>query len=85
MKAGWNCKQPFLHSDWMLFCRVFIIFPVKKSQIYIQQGLVKVNWKTVENPAFECGEVIFYLCGDMEGENNCQLKERRKKISGESL
>lgn len=28
----------------------------QKSQIYIQQGVVKVNWKTVENPAFECGE-----------------------------
>ncbi|MFE8695259.1 RNA-binding protein [Cytobacillus sp. FJAT-53684] len=28
----------------------------QKSQIYIQQGLVKVNWTLVENAAFECRE-----------------------------
>lgn len=28
----------------------------QKSQIYIQQGVVKVNWTVIENPAFECGE-----------------------------
>lgn len=26
----------------------------QKSQIFIQQGIVKVNWKIIENPAFEC-------------------------------
>lgn len=28
----------------------------QKSQVFIQQGVVKVNWTTIENPAFECGE-----------------------------
>ncbi|UII57337.1 RNA-binding protein [Cytobacillus spongiae] len=28
----------------------------QKSQLYIQQGLVKINWTTIENPAFDCGE-----------------------------
>lgn len=28
----------------------------QKSQLLIQQGVVKVNWAVVENPAFECGE-----------------------------
>lgn len=28
----------------------------QKSQTYIQQGTVKVNWTTIENTAFECGE-----------------------------
>lgn len=28
----------------------------QKSQVYIQQGVVKVNWTSIENPAFECGE-----------------------------
>ncbi|MDZ5470718.1 RNA-binding protein [Bacillus sp. 31A1R] len=28
----------------------------QKSQLFIQQGHVKVNWTTVENTAFECGE-----------------------------
>lgn len=28
----------------------------QKSQIMIQQGLIKVNWTIIENPAFECGE-----------------------------
>ncbi|OCA85520.1 RNA-binding protein [Bacillus sp. FJAT-27225] len=28
----------------------------QKSQVLIQQGLVKVNWAVTENPAFECGE-----------------------------
>ncbi|MCM3587111.1 RNA-binding protein [Mesobacillus maritimus] len=28
----------------------------QKSQTYIQHGVVKVNWTTIENPAFECGE-----------------------------
>lgn len=28
----------------------------QKSQVLIQQGLAKVNWTTIENPAFECGE-----------------------------
>ncbi|MFE8698998.1 RNA-binding protein [Cytobacillus sp. FJAT-54145] len=28
----------------------------QKSQLYINQGLVKVNWTTIENNAFECGE-----------------------------
>ncbi|WP_210363748.1 RNA-binding protein [Bacillus sp. REN3] len=28
----------------------------QKSQLLIQHGHVKVNWTTVENPAFECGE-----------------------------
>lgn len=28
----------------------------QKSQIYIQQGVVKVNWTAIENPAFECDE-----------------------------
>ncbi len=28
----------------------------QKSQIYIHQGVVKVNWTAIENPAFECGE-----------------------------
>lgn len=28
----------------------------QKSQLYIQQGLAKVNWTAIENPAFECGE-----------------------------
>ncbi|WP_428908724.1 RNA-binding protein [Niallia sp. Krafla_26] len=27
----------------------------QKSQTLIQSGLVKVNWKTIENPSFECG------------------------------
>lgn len=26
----------------------------QKSQVYIQQGVVKVNWTSIENPAFEC-------------------------------
>ncbi|WP_264737132.1 RNA-binding protein [Cytobacillus firmus] len=26
----------------------------QKSQLYIQQGLVKVNWTQIENPSFEC-------------------------------
>lgn len=32
----------------------------QKSQAYIQQGLVKVNWTLIENPAFECkvGDMI---------------------------
>ncbi|MDP4085394.1 MAG: RNA-binding protein [Bacillota bacterium] len=28
----------------------------QKSQTFIQQGLVKVNWTLIENPSFECGE-----------------------------
>ena len=28
----------------------------QKSQVYIQQGVAKVNWTTIENHAFECGE-----------------------------
>ncbi|MEC1520931.1 RNA-binding protein [Neobacillus niacini] len=28
----------------------------QKSQLFIQQGLVKVNWTTIENVSFECGE-----------------------------
>jgi RNA-binding protein YlmH len=28
----------------------------QKSQLYVQQGHSKVNWTTIENPAFECGE-----------------------------
>lgn len=28
----------------------------QKAQVYIQQGIVKVNWTLIENPAFECGE-----------------------------
>jgi RNA-binding protein YlmH len=28
----------------------------QKSQLYIGQGLVKVNWTLVESPSFECGE-----------------------------
>lgn len=28
----------------------------QKSQIFIQQGLVKVNWTVIENPTFECAE-----------------------------
>ncbi len=28
----------------------------QKSQLYVQQGAVKVNWTKIENPAFECGE-----------------------------
>mgnify|MGYP005827931501 CR=1 FL=1 len=28
----------------------------QKSQTYVQQGAVKVNWTTIENTAFECGE-----------------------------
>ncbi|MEH6905050.1 RNA-binding protein [Neobacillus drentensis] len=27
----------------------------QKSQLFIQQGLVKVNWTLTENPSFECG------------------------------
>lgn len=27
----------------------------QKSQLFIQQGLVKVNWTFTENPSFECG------------------------------
>ncbi|MEH7075033.1 RNA-binding protein [Neobacillus drentensis] len=27
----------------------------QKSQLFIQQGLVKVNWSLTENPSFECG------------------------------
>ncbi|MFP5111203.1 RNA-binding protein [Bacillaceae bacterium C204] len=27
----------------------------QKSQLFIQQGLVKVNWTLIENPSFECG------------------------------
>jgi RNA-binding protein YlmH len=27
----------------------------QKSQLFIQQGLVKVNWSLIENPSFECG------------------------------
>lgn len=27
----------------------------QKAQLYIQQGLVKVNWTLIENPSFECG------------------------------
>ncbi|WP_223588607.1 RNA-binding protein [Neobacillus bataviensis] len=32
----------------------------QKSQLFIQQGLVKVNWTLVENPSFECqaGDMI---------------------------
>jgi RNA-binding protein YlmH len=28
----------------------------QKSQLFIQQGLVKVNWTTIESPSFECNE-----------------------------
>jgi RNA-binding protein YlmH len=28
----------------------------QKSQLYIQQGLVKVNWTSIENVSFECAE-----------------------------
>lgn len=28
----------------------------QKSQLFIQQGLVKVNWTLIENPSFECAE-----------------------------
>ncbi|WHY02307.1 RNA-binding protein [Neobacillus sp. DY30] len=28
----------------------------QKSQLFIQQGLVKVNWTSIENVSFECGE-----------------------------
>lgn len=28
----------------------------QKSQLYIQQGLVKVNWTSIENHSFECAE-----------------------------
>lgn len=28
----------------------------QKTQLLIQQGMVKVNWAVVENPAFDCGE-----------------------------
>lgn len=28
----------------------------QKAQVVIQQGVVKVNWTTVENPSFSCGE-----------------------------
>jgi RNA-binding protein YlmH len=28
----------------------------QKSQLYVQQGHSKVNWTTIENPSFECGE-----------------------------
>ncbi|MBU8877742.1 RNA-binding protein [Bacillus sp. FJAT-29790] len=28
----------------------------QKSQVYIQQGIVKANWTMIENPAFECKE-----------------------------
>lgn len=28
----------------------------QKSQLFIQQGLVKVNWTRIENPSFECKE-----------------------------
>jgi RNA-binding protein YlmH len=28
----------------------------QKSQLFIQQGLVKVNWSTIESQSFECGE-----------------------------
>ncbi|MBT2687956.1 RNA-binding protein [Bacillus sp. ISL-47] len=28
----------------------------QKSQLFIQQGLVKVNWTLLENPSFECKE-----------------------------
>ncbi|MED3573490.1 RNA-binding protein [Cytobacillus praedii] len=28
----------------------------QKSQGYIQQGLIKLNWSLIENPAFECKE-----------------------------
>jgi RNA-binding protein YlmH len=28
----------------------------QKSQLYIQQGLVKVNWTSIENYSFECAE-----------------------------
>jgi RNA-binding protein YlmH len=28
----------------------------QKSQVFIQQGLVKVNWAVSENPSFECAE-----------------------------
>lgn len=28
----------------------------QKSQLFIQQGLVKVNWTLIENPSFECRE-----------------------------
>lgn len=28
----------------------------QKSQLFLQQGLVKVNWTLIENPSFECKE-----------------------------
>ncbi|MEH7255733.1 RNA-binding protein [Neobacillus niacini] len=28
----------------------------QKSQLFIQQGLIKVNWTTIENHSFECAE-----------------------------
>jgi RNA-binding protein YlmH len=28
----------------------------QKSQLFIQQGLIKVNWTAIENPSFECAE-----------------------------
>ena len=30
--------------------------PRQKSQLFIQQGLVKVNWTSIENVSFECAE-----------------------------
>lgn len=51
----------------------------QKSQIFIQQGIVKVNWKIIENPAFECDESDIISVRGLGRSKIIELEGRTKK------
>ncbi len=60
-KELWN-EQDLTVSSLRLDTVISGIYHVsrQKSQLFIKQGLVKVNWALIDNPAFECdaGDII---------------------------
>jgi RNA-binding protein YlmH len=57
MQETW-VEKSITASSLRLDALISSIYPVSrsKSQVLIEQGLVKVNWTIIENTSFECGE-----------------------------
>lgn len=57
----------------------------QKSQLFIQQGLVKVNWTSNENVSFECAEGDLLSVRGYGRVKILSIEGRTKKINGELL